>query len=378
MARFSSSAAQEPSGRTPRKAGKHLAPRHATPRPKRSAAAAPQAGQQRRARRSQPAKRRRWPAVLAGLLGIALVAGFVAWALQDRGRVIGQAQERAEVPGLVEGSAPQQEARPTLHSAELDADGDGVVDPVPWICDSVTVAHAGGSYREGDKTTTYTNSAATLIQNYELGQRTFEYDFSLTSDGDLACLHNWENNTPLTRDEWLSQSVSTSGGNKLATMVVGDLYDTMLGLPNMIMVADTKAPVYKDDEQVTIYRRLAEAARERSPALLGRILPYVYSAHGYELARKAYPWPKVIYAAYADTSEPAEQVLSFVLEHDDVVGVCAHFADARFGKEALERLHAKGKLMYVYTVNEVKQARELMAAGDDVMITDVLLPSDLA
>ena len=315
--------------------------------------------------------------MLLSLLGIALVGGFVAWLLADRGRVIDQAQARAALPGLVEETQQQTQAQPTLHSAELDADGDGVVDPVPWICDSKTVAHAGGTYREGDKTTTYTNSAATLIQNYELGQRTFEFDFSLTTDGELACLHNWDNNTPLTRDEWLSKSVATSGGDALATMVVGDLYDTMLGLPNMVMVADTKAPVYKEAEQSTIYRRLAEAAKERSPALLARILPYVYSARGYEIAHAAYPWPKVIYAAYADATEPVEQVMNFVLSHDDVVGICAHYGDTRFNQAVLARLHEKGKLMYVYTVNEVAHARSLMAYGDDVMITDVLLPSDL-
>ena len=66
-----------------------------------------------------------------------------------------------------------------------------------------------------------------------------------------------------------------------------------------------------------------------------------------------------------------------MLSHDDVVGICAHYGDTRFDQVALARLHEKGKLMYVYTVNEVAHARSLMAYGDDVMITDVLLPSDL-
>ena len=44
------------------------------------------------------------------------------------------------------------------------------------------IAHAGGTVREKEYNTKYTNSLEALRQNYNLGHRLFEMDFNLTSD----------------------------------------------------------------------------------------------------------------------------------------------------------------------------------------------------
>jgi glycerophosphoryl diester phosphodiesterase len=50
------------------------------------------------------------------------------------------------------------------------------------------IAHAGGGYN-GD---TYTNSLDALDYNIARGFEFFEIDFSLTKDGHLVCIHDWE------------------------------------------------------------------------------------------------------------------------------------------------------------------------------------------
>ncbi len=61
-----------------------------------------------------------------------------------------------------------------------------------WLKDSPRlVAHAGGTIREKEYNTFYTNSLEALQQNYGLGHRLFEMDFYLTSDRKLAAVHDW-------------------------------------------------------------------------------------------------------------------------------------------------------------------------------------------
>lgn len=52
------------------------------------------------------------------------------------------------------------------------------------------IAHAGGTVREKEYNTKYTNSLEALRQNYNLGHRLFEMDFNLTSDKKLAAVHD--------------------------------------------------------------------------------------------------------------------------------------------------------------------------------------------
>lgn len=55
-----------------------------------------------------------------------------------------------------------------------------------WTQD-ITIAHAFG----GIDGVSYTNSLEAFRENYAKGHRTFEVDFSVTSDGRLVCLHDW-------------------------------------------------------------------------------------------------------------------------------------------------------------------------------------------
>ena len=238
------------------------------------------------------------------------------------------------------------------------------------------IAHAGGAYREADGHTAYTNSLETLEQNYELGLRAFEFDFNLTSDGDLACLHNWEGGE-MSAEEWRAHALSTTSGTTLTPMVVGDLLDTMLGLPDMVLIADTKAQTYSDTDKIrAIYQRFVDAAKERDPALLSRIVPYVYSPETYEIAMDVYDWPCLIYASYGN-ADSSEDNMTFVAAHDNLRGVCCNTGDTRFGSEQIATLRDMDVRLYTYTVNDADTANAEFARGVSAVITDSLVPSDV-
>jgi glycerophosphoryl diester phosphodiesterase len=69
--------------------------------------------------------------------------------------------------------------------------------------DYTLIAHAGGTLFDRDGAMlTYTNSKEAIEQNYRRGHRVFEIDFSLTRDGYLAAVHDWEHGKRLTGENW--------------------------------------------------------------------------------------------------------------------------------------------------------------------------------
>ncbi|MDR1388703.1 MAG: hypothetical protein LBJ31_01825 [Treponema sp.] len=66
--------------------------------------------------------------------------------------------------------------------------------------EQLLIAHAGGAlFGAGGETLTYTNSLEAVEQNYMRGHRVFEIDFSLTKDGKLAAVHDWDHGREITQ-----------------------------------------------------------------------------------------------------------------------------------------------------------------------------------
>ena len=86
-------------------------------------------------------------------------------------------------------SSPDVKITWLLHSLKLSTTEDSdFKQTIKTKIKTNEIAHAGGRY----KTIDYSNSLQALNKNYQQGARLFEIDFNWTSDGQLACIHNWK------------------------------------------------------------------------------------------------------------------------------------------------------------------------------------------
>ena len=244
------------------------------------------------------------------------------------------------------------------------------------------VAHAGGIYREANRDTDYTNSLDTTIQNYNLGHRVFEFDFRLTTDGDLAVVHDWEDENGekvrKTTAQWEAQNEVK--GVACRTMLVDDVLDQMVINKDMFIITDTKTDkVGKNMEKQ--FQLIKKAAMERDPELLKRIIPQIYNMEMYEVVKKVHPFPSIIFTFYK-TKETDDNLFDFVTAHDDIK-VVATWAGEPGRFDLVQRLNEHGKLGYAhslidheYSLNAYEDIVIMKEKGIYGFYTDYLLPRD--
>lgn len=245
-----------------------------------------------------------------------------------------------------------------------------------WTEYSSLIAHAGGAVREKDYNGTYTNSLEALIQNYNLGHRVFEFDFCLTTDGELACIHDWKKNGEpdekvYSREEWLAFKLE----GRYTTMMIDTLMDEMLVNPDIFIVMDTKSYKLENDEIRYQFQSIYELAKEKNPELLDHFIPQIYSDEMYDVIMDVYPWKSIVYTTYA-TDKTGEEIVAFVEEHDNIDVITYAMKDKRFDDDLKERVHSIGKKLYTHTVNTYTSMVEYAGNGVDGFYTDFLLPED--
>ena len=248
------------------------------------------------------------------------------------------------------------------------------------FADGQTAANQpGGMQSAGNLTAsdlTYTNSIDALIQNYNLGHRVFEFDLSLTRDGGLAAVHDWNysgayNGLPVSEAQWRA---FVPKGAAYTPAMLGDILDEMMVNRDIFLITDTKSYELSEEETMRQFQRLYDEAVARDPELLSRIIPQIYDEAMYDRIARIYEYDSVIYTLYASYS-PADVIYAFVASHDrvKVVTMPTYW---RFQSDMPARLANMGKLVYVHTVNSIEELRELSTMGAVGFYTDFLTPAD--
>jgi len=241
------------------------------------------------------------------------------------------------------------------------------------------VAHAMG----GINGYTYTNAWEAFVANYERGTRVFEVDLLLTTDDQLVARHEWTGNMSkllgqldvlpadkqgvvLDYKEFMDSPIL----NIYSPIDVEKMLDLMQHYPDAYIVTDTKE--MKSDLVEKQFTLLTEAAQRRDPALLDRIVPQIYSQTMLDEINKVYSFSEVLYTLY-QSKDNDEQVIDFVQR----TGVDITMPVSRATKSFVKKLKKAGARVYVHTVNEEDEIRELHRMGVDGFYTDFVPEDDL-
>lgn len=232
------------------------------------------------------------------------------------------------------------------------------------------IAHAGGGLRGEASNITYANTLEALQQNYSLGHRVFEFDFQLTSDGDLAAVHDGhvdgdESGIFFTAAEW--KQYAAAGGTPL---LIEDILHQMMINQDMFLVTDTKGT------DVAALALIHDKAQALDPALLKRIIPQIYAISMYEPLVQIYPFESIIYTTYA-SPDSNEGIVDFVSSTEQIAVITTP-GTGRIDDGLLELAVANNINVYVHTINDYTQLTSYFSWGVYGLYTDFLLPADCA
>ena len=229
------------------------------------------------------------------------------------------------------------------------------------------VIHAAGRLRGTDSGGTErdydgSNSREGLEQCAAAGARAVELDFNFTSDGQLACIHDWypqyaeeiETGVPPTLEEFLSYRIY---GN-FTSMWIGDVADWLRENPGVYVVTDIK------DDNIAGCRAVAEYC----PELKNRFIVQIYRAQEYEPVREL-GFDYVVYTLYAldwNTKTDWRALGEFAKSHP-LVGFTFSYELCSV-EGYVEGMLSTGVPLYVHTVNEGEET--YFAMGFSGIYTD--------
>lgn len=223
------------------------------------------------------------------------------------------------------------------------------------------VAHAGGAvwgYR-------YTNSREAFDCAYGSGFKYIETDLSLTSDGKVVLIHDWES---MARRMLFSPGVRTAGeftsADSFAGLTLMDadmLADWLRGHKDCRVITDCK------DDNAAVIAGLFEAY----PELRDRFIVQIYSFDEYD-AVKALGAADIILTLYRMAEIDADSLISFGAEHP----LWALTIDvSRLSEELLGSLTGAGIRVYAHTVNDLSEFEKWHELGLSGIYTDYFSPA---
>jgi glycerophosphoryl diester phosphodiesterase len=230
------------------------------------------------------------------------------------------------------------------------------------------IAHGAGGIMEFE----VTNSVEALALNYELGHRLFEIDLNLTTDNELAAVHNWHN---YGGQKSLADFKKIRKADRFTSMGLDEIYEFMASHKDAYLITDTKSFEYTEEETAAQFRIIHEKAQKYGgDAILNRVIPQIYNERMYDIVTQIYPFRSIIYTLYA-TSSPPSDVVEFVKDKDDIRAVTMH--PLRFTHVFRDSLHEHGKLIFLHTFNELEEVLDYKRQGVHGFYTDFILPKDL-
>ncbi|MDA1354491.1 MAG: hypothetical protein O3A01_08550 [bacterium] len=202
-----------------------------------------------------------------------------------------------------------------------------------------TVAHAGGKINGQ----IYTNSLAALNHNYEMGFRLFEIDFNWTKEGNLICLHKWndrhfKNAYGYTRKEAFSDSEFEAfrKSSPIASIGIDELIAWVKTHPDARIITDIKSNNLKG---LQIIATLAQTHT-------AKFIPQIYQPNEYSPAKEM-GYETIIWTLYRYSGNNKD-----VLKHAKKMDLFAITMPSERAEQGVAKTLAKHNIYsYVHTIN---------------------------
>lgn len=222
------------------------------------------------------------------------------------------------------------------------------------------VAHAGGAI-EGAIYTDALEALDANAEHYDL----FEIDLSWTSDGQLVCLHDWEDAFKATFGYVPSERPDLEAFENLVRDHAGFTNCTLETLAAWMQRNPEKRIVLDVKEDVTDALRLIA---ERFPDLRPAFIPQIYQPEEYATVRSL-GYDDIIWTLYR--YEGSDEDVLAAIRATDLFGLAMPVERAQDGLARRAR-EETGVLSLAHTINSVEDFRTLQDAGIAEIFTDYL------
>ncbi|WP_044480932.1 phosphatidylinositol-specific phospholipase C/glycerophosphodiester phosphodiesterase family protein [Paenibacillus antibioticophila] len=242
------------------------------------------------------------------------------------------------------------------------------------------VAHAMG----GIDGLTYSNTYEAFAANYEKGIRVFEADLLLSKDNQLIARHEWGESFTVMLGQEEVMDPGTHGAvwtyeefknakimGRYEPLGWEDILDLMEQYPDMYLITDTKQIEPEEIDQ--IFTLITEAAEQKNPELLKRIVPQIYYQSMWDAIEAIYSFDSVIFTLY-QTHDSDEAIVEFAKEK----GIAAiTMSETRANAGLVASLNELGIPSYVHTINDRDQVLKFKRMGVYGFYTDFLEEKDV-
>lgn len=248
---------------------------------------------------------------------------------------------------------------------------------LPWYEKYPAICHALGRTQEGDF---LTNSKEAFQYNYWRGQRVFEADIQMTSDGNMVLRHDWDSDLgqaenfgwaeeekwAVTEREFLNAPLY----GQYRPLTLEDWFAIMDRYPDIYFVTDTKySPRVKEDFQLIVDTALKNEYED----VLSRVIVQIYYEDMYNEIMSVYPFEHVIWTLYYIGYPGGQEVMDFMTQKGiPVLTVPSSWWNDNAQMRA--ELAGSGIKVYVHTVNDENEGRERIEQGVSGIYTDNFVP----
>lgn len=281
-----------------------------------------------------------------------------------------------------------------LADASLIAHGmAAVVAPEDGAADSAAASGDPDGGASGDETAdaltdvngrelvTVLNCLEGFQAQYAAGVRVFEADLRLTSDMEVVLRHDWragwQEGVSETSIPTLEEFLETPVLGEYTPLSFQDLLLLMEEYPDVCIITDTK---FTEAEVVTAQftAMLSDAKELGLTYLFDRFVIQVYDELMFKVVDGLHHFPHYIYTLYATgfagTEDAFREAASFCADN----GFLGLTLWDYWWREAYAPIARElGVAVYVHTVNDAQEARELLDQGVSGIYTDTLTPADL-
>ena len=233
----------------------------------------------------------------------------------------------------------------------------------------------------GRELVTVLNCLEGFQAQYAAGVRVFEADLRLTSDMEVVLRHDWragwQEGVSETSIPTLEEFLETPVLGEYTPLSFQDLLLLMEEYPDVCIITDTK---FTEAEVVTAQftAMLSDAKELRLTYLFDRFVIQVYDELMFKVVDGLHHFPHYIYTLYATgfagTEDAFREAASFCADNGFLgLTLWDYWWRETYAPIAREL----GVAVYVHTVNDAQEARELLDQGVSGIYTDTLTPADL-